>query len=195
MIEKDKSGEVFEINIRLTTLLLVVFIGLLVSVILWSIFGLGYREAAANAPTAQQSVSAGQDLSRKYYITSEEFISPQALSICEQGYHFASLWEVLDTSNLAYAHDLGAAYKSGDLGGGPPTGMLGWIRTGYESEGDSGIPGRDNCNSWSTQDFSYNGSAAKLRSNWTAAAGNYFHGWEVTALDCSQKQGVWCVED
>ena len=195
MIERDRSGEVFEINIRLTTLLLAVCFVLMAAFMLWAVLGLGYRKAAANTHDAERSIPASQNSSRKYYITSKEYASTQAISACGEGYYFASLWEVLDTSNLAYARDLGSAKQSSDQGAGPPTGVLGWIRTGYESEGDSGIPGRDNCNNWTTQINTFSGTAAKLRSNWTASAGNYFHGWEVTALVCNQEQGVWCVEE
>ena len=195
MTEKDTRSEMIVINLRLSGVLLALILGVLVILFLWGLLGLGYGEAAAVEDPLSNAAYTSSSSTRKFYITSADFSASQAIAICEDGYHFASLWELLDTSNLAYAHDLGAAWQAGDLGNGPPSEMPGWIRTGYESESESGIPGRDNCSNWTTQDSSFDGTTAKLRSNWTAAVGNYFHGWEVYVVDCGQEQGVWCVED
>ena len=195
MTDKETNGEVIVINLRLSGVLLALFLVLLVILFLWGLLGLGYREVAANDYPLSKAGLTSSNSMRKFYITSADYSASQALSICAEGYHFASLWELLDTSNLMYAHDLGVVWPAGDLGSGPPSEMAGWVRTGYESESDSGIPGRDNCSNWTTQDSSFGGTTAKLRSNWTAAAGYYFHGWEVFVVDCSQEQGVWCVED
>ena len=195
MTDKETKGEVIVINLRLSGALLALLIGLLVIQFLWSFLGLGYREAAANEHPLSNTALLSLNSMRKFYITSADYSASQAVSICESGYHFASLWELLDTSNLAYAHDLGAVWQAGDLGSGPPSEMPGWIRTGYESESETGIPGRDNCSNWTTRDSDFDGTTAELRSNWTATGGNYFHGWEVFVVDCSQELGVWCVED
>jgi hypothetical protein len=65
---------------------------------------------------------------RKFYLTQDGYDGSQALSACAQGYHMASLWEILDPSNLSYDTSLGATVA--DSGSGPPNGS-GWIRTGF----------------------------------------------------------------
>jgi hypothetical protein len=195
MNDKATNGEVIVINLKLNGILLLLVIGLLVFLFLWGLLGLGYREAAANEFPLSNTALLSSNSMRKFYLTPSNYPSSQAVSICEEGYHFASLWELLDTTNLAYAQELGAVWQAGDLGSGPPSELPGWIRTGYESEADTGIPGRDNCNGWTTLDNGFDGTTAELRSDWTGTGGNYFHGWEVYVVDCSQEQGVWCVED
>ena len=39
---------------------------------------------------------------RKYYLTLPQFEGDQVLTACARGYHMASLFEILDTSNLRY---------------------------------------------------------------------------------------------
>lgn len=195
MVEKGNNGDVLEINVRLSSTLLAITLGILIFLFLWAALSLGYREAAAGTEPDQNEVPASLAITRKFYLTTDGHKASGAVLVCEQGYHFASMWELLDTSNLAYAGDTGAVWPGGDLGSGPPSEMPGWIRTGYESESDSGIPGRDNCKNWMSDNSSFSGTTAQLRSDWTTGTGHYLHGWEVTAVDCSQKRAVWCIED
>ena len=75
---------------------------------------------------------------------------------CAQGYHMSSLREIFDTSNLRYDTDLGQTLA--DSGFGPPN-FFGWIRTGALATGDN-IPGRGNCNAWSSASMSDLGTVA-----------------------------------
>jgi hypothetical protein len=47
---------------------------------------------------------------------------------CADGFHFASLWEIRDTTNLTYDIDRGRVTE--DSGYGPPIRQRGWVRVG-----------------------------------------------------------------
>jgi hypothetical protein len=64
---------------------------------------------------------------RKFYLTKPFHKADQALSVCAEGYHMASLWEIHDTSNLRYDRELGLTTV--DSGFVPPTpGTAGFTR-------------------------------------------------------------------
>ena len=76
--------------------------------------------------TMMPLVSRGQggnplnrDPRKAYYLTQTTHNGGQARSACAAGYHMASLWEILDTSNLRYNTELG--FTQEDSGFGPPT--------------------------------------------------------------------------
>lgn len=134
---------------------------------------------------------------RSYYLTTDLFNGDKAdgndgngAGVCAQGYHFGSLWEIFDTSNLKYNTDLGL--KKDDSGGGPPTYSSGWVRTGYSSDFSS-TPGNANCRNWSTNDSGDKGSTVYLPLGWEA--GGDFDIWKVNASACNLSGYVWCVED
>jgi hypothetical protein len=73
---------------------------------------------------------------RQYYLTTTSYNGAEpdgsdgnGTGVCADGYHFASLWEILDPASLKYNPSLG--YVRDDSGQGPPTYLAGWIRTGY----------------------------------------------------------------
>jgi hypothetical protein len=103
----------------------------------------------------------------------------------------ASLWEILDPSNLRYDSLLGATLA--DSGQGPPAGLDGWVRTGNPP---SGLPlaGDGNCLAWSTNMNLFFGSTAKLGTDWSAssALGGV---WDVGTSLCNGSYRVWCIED
>ena len=78
------------------------------------------------------NVSAALAGKRKFYLTtgSPGVAGNQVLTACASGYHTASLWEILDPSNLEY--DTKRGVTKDDAGSGPPAGSDGdgWIRTG-----------------------------------------------------------------
>lgn len=195
MMKNNKKREEYVINISLSPVLATALAAMVLAVILW--YGVGYRieEAAAYSNSGLPRISSEQFSRRNFYLTQEDYSTLLVNSACEPGYHFASLWELLDTSNLTYNQTLGAVWLAGDLGYGPPSEAPGWIRTGYESKSDSGIPGRDNCSNWTLDDINLNGTSARLRSNWASTSGNFLQGWEVMAVKCDQSLAVWCVED
>jgi hypothetical protein len=100
----------------------------------------------------------------------------------------ASLWEIMDPSNLEYNTDLG--YKREDSGAGPPS-ASGWVRTGSDSWSNVGV-GYDNCEVWNI-DTGY-GSGAYLPADWTGGLED-LHVWAVGRYQCGIAKSVWCVED
>jgi hypothetical protein len=127
---------------------------------------------------------------RQYYLTELTHNGAEALDACALGYHFASMWEIAAPSNLKYNVDLG--HQWGDAGQGPPSGRVGWVRTGYlDSTGVT--PGRANCDVWTSDSGIDDGTVAILNSNWTASV--EMGVWAVYAYDCAQKHQVWCIED
>jgi len=105
----------------------------------------------------------------------------------------ASLWEILDVSNLRYAGDLGEAATRDDSGDGPPSAMVGWVRTGYDSSGSS-IVGTGNCLNWTTADVGLRGTTARLTNTWETPPDPVGF-WSLAGSDCDLPIRVWCVED
>jgi hypothetical protein len=200
--KKSKKERTLVINIKLTRgLVAVLIVGLLV-VAFVGYLALGQRRASASpaaAPAAPAATSGGL---RKYYRTATAYLSTEALAACATGYHFASIWELLDVSNLEYAgeHPDASAIED-DMGEGPPTGggglpRHGWVRTGHNDYTDP-APGQANCNSWTSNSSSYYGTTAGLTPDWLSAT-TYradISVWDVGTYTCDYSTGVWCVED
>ena len=77
---------------------------------------------------------------RKFYRTQTTFDGAHALTACVLGFHMASLWEIFNVSVLEYDTSLGATMD--DSGSGPPADVLGWIRTGFNSNGGDPLRAR-----------------------------------------------------
>jgi hypothetical protein len=128
-----------------------------------------------------------------FYLTKEVHIGSQALAACAEGYHMASLWEIVDTSNLRYNTALGIT--SDDSGSGPPTGIdAGWIRTGGTSEGQIIQLGIDNCFAWSSGSPADHGTAVRPARGWGITSFNT-DPWDSGLFTCDNQRPVWCVED
>jgi hypothetical protein len=165
----------------LALLALVVIVAAVLGYLAW-----GQRKVSA-APAAPAAFSG----MRKYYLTPSIFYGDEALTACAPGYHMASLWEILDPSNLAYNTELG--FTQDDSGASLATHFGGgWVRTGWNSE-KSAIAGRANCEVWTTTDSGY-GTYVYIEHTW---AGDYkdMHVWKVEAAACNFRNSVWCVED
>ena len=150
-------------------------------------------KVAASGPQAPLASSAGM---RGYYLTKTLHSGADAdgtdgngAGVCAEGYHFASLWEIVDPSNLKY--DTARGKTKADSGQGPLTGAFGWVRTGYSSN-NGATAGQANCDTWSGT--SGNGTRARLPSDWTAG-GQDIHVWEVGTTSCGASTYVWCVAD
>ena len=142
----------------------------------------------APASAAGEQVSAATDGMRRYYLGTAVLDATYAEGGCETGYHFASLWEILDTSNLVY--DTAWGTPTTDSGSGPPAIWEGWVRTGYSANNGTN-PGQANCNAWSAP--TGNGTTVRLPSNWTA--GGEMHVWDAGYAACGSPAKIWCVED
>jgi len=161
----------------------------------------GQAKAAASGSTLATLAAAAPAAyapMRKYYLTQSKVTGSGALTACAPGYHMASLWEILDPSNLAYDTDLG--FSRADSGAGPPTGSdgdgQGWVRTGWRTGPCGGGAilgvGELNCEAWTTD--SALGTVTWLDPTWN----NTF--WDITVWEaeldiCGGDHRVWCVED
>jgi len=128
--QKEQQGlgeQTLVININLTKGLLALLTLALLTGVLLVYLGLVHEPAAASDLQAIYESPSGL---RKFYLTDADYDGNNAdgASVCAEGYHFASLWEILDVSNLEYDQDLGAT--SDDSGHGPPSSIGGWILTG-----------------------------------------------------------------
>ena len=130
---------------------------------------------------------------RKFYLTRDRYDGAHALTACAGGYHMASLWEILDPSNLRYNRELGLTLD--DSGFGPPTSALspGWIRTGNFTS-DSGSPGTPNCSAWTSADVGNSGTTVLLNRSWGDPA-QMSDPWRAVTNSCNSLPRVWCVED
>jgi hypothetical protein len=166
-------------------LLVAVFVGYLA----W-----GQGEVAASGMQAPLTSSTGM---RGYYLTQDKYNGGDAngtdgngAGVCANGYHFASLGEIIDPSNLKYNTALGMTRT--DSGQGPPTDYFGWVRTGY-SGSTSTTAGQSNCDAWASPSSGDRGTYAFLPNNWTAGQDIYV--WEVNTGLCINQSYVWCVAD
>ena len=164
-----------------------------------------YDNVISNGATGGVAVSGGRSgggnfcddtrcapTERRFYLT---FAFPNgaganAPGVCAPGFHFASMWEIHDVSNLAYDTSLGQTHT--DSGSGPIS-TRGWIRTGGTSSPSSTV-GRGNCSVWTSSATADFGTVVSLDSPWSAAAPAAAP-WEVATDVCSNVYSVWCVED
>ena len=130
---------------------------------------------------------------RHFYLTNSSYAQNTALTACSSGYHMASLWEILDVTNLVYDYNHPAATTKADSGFGPPSYWYGWVRTGYTSSGSS-TTGTGNCQDWSSASGSDYGVAVRLSNTWETAPGD-ISTWDATSFSCSSAGPVWCVGD
>ena len=128
---------------------------------------------------------------RKFYVTKTTHNGAQALSACAAGYHMASLWEILEVSNLRYDTERGST--GDDSGFGPPSNFIGWIRTGF-SASELPHPGVANCNAW-TSDNNALGTLVHLPDIWDSSNDTAITPWTAIFANCSNSQRVWCVQD
>ena len=179
--QPERQEKLVVIDITLTRgLLILLALVVIVAAACLGTLAWGQKKAAASAPAAP-AVFTGM---RKYYLTQTEVDGDETLTACASGYHMASLWEILDPSNLEYNTDLG--FTRDDSGAGPPSEGWGWIRTGYNSysTGDSHI-GRNNCANWTTDDEAIRGTYLSLPYNWTSTTEHRMHVWWISKVPTS----------
>ena len=138
------------------------------------------------------------DSRKQYYLSTERVTGAEVGRVCNRGFHMASLWEILDTSNLKYASQLGLQIL--DQGSGPPSGIWGWVRTGWTttagSLSGSDVPGMAHCFLWTSNSDSYSGTIVRLNNDWTKNfRSRSIEPWQADAESCDNKEHVWCAED
>ena len=102
-----------------------------------------------NVGSAQGAPATSTAPVRAYYLTKATITGSKVLTACASGYHFASVWEMFNTSDLHYNTTLGRTNANSGLG--PPAisshstsadDAYGWIRTGG--------PDDPNCLNWTS---------------------------------------------
>jgi hypothetical protein len=181
-------------NIK-TLLPLALLIGLLLGYLAWPEEGtiLSSVHAAADGSDVVVTESTSLYL-RQYYLTKDLYNGHGALNACASGYHFASIWEILDTSNLKY--DIALGKSRTDDGFGPPSMLDGWVRTGWNNE-VTNYPGSANCNAWTSNSSSDYGTVVSLDYDWDSYRGTVGV-WMASTAHCGGTMGVnyvWCVAD
>jgi hypothetical protein len=175
-------------------------IGALCGVVVMLVMGQGPMTVRADGiQFPDGTVQTSADTRRSFYLTDDDLIEGQnALGACDTGFHMASLWEILDVSNLRYASEQLDAYVASDSGQGPPSGTFGWIRTGGPQDEGSADQGVANCKLWTEFD-PYYGTQAQLENRWdgnaTPPAVDWLGPWETAAVGCENFGRVWCVQD
>jgi hypothetical protein len=91
-----------------------------------------------NVGNAQGTAFTSTAPIRGYYLTKNTITGSKVLTACATGYHFASIWEILNTSDLRYNTTLGRTNTNSGLGApsisyNPDRSVvdapIGWIRT------------------------------------------------------------------
>lgn len=162
----------------------------------WSVNGelIPVEEVGAGRLPAASGAAAATGSGTKYYLTDDNVASNEALNACAAGYHMASLWEIIDPSNLTYAHDHPDAHTKTDNGAGPPSGWNGRVHTGASaSVADSA--GSGNCAAWTSVDSGHRGTFVQLTRAWETPPGEIGGIWEAASLSCDLPGPVWCVAE
>ena len=186
-----KEEKTIVLDIRLTREFVVALVAVLATLMLLVHPALTGRSAEASGEETSEDASAASSTGmRQFYLTEVDFQGNQTLTACAAGYHFASLWEIIDPSNLRYNTTLG--YAQSDSGHGPPSSVWGWVRTGYVTS--DAETGQGNCNDWASYSVHRYGSRAQLPASWTGGyedVGVWFCAREL----CNGDNHVWCIED
>lgn len=156
------------------------------------------NNSASAAPPAKSAVLRG------YYLTKDAWDGAQATTACSAGYHMASLYEILDPSNLKYNGTLGVT--NADSGSGPPVLVIngslfvgeafGWVRTGAPSQQSYSAAGEANCNAYSSNSSEHTGSLAGLLFDWNFQTYTVpMAPWGAGVGLCANSWPVWYVQD
>jgi hypothetical protein len=124
---------------------------------------------------------------RRYYLTRSFLDGDEAPGACLTGFHMTSIFEIKDTTVLAYDTTLGATLD--DSGSGPPSVLEGWVRQGFAST-------NVNCEAYTSDSADDNsGSLARLVGDGEYGSSSALSPWLIGADPCSTTRRVWCIED
>ncbi|NIN66660.1 MAG: hypothetical protein GTO63_18630 [Anaerolineae bacterium] len=185
------------IRINLDTLpLRLLILGLLAALMVGLVGSVAWAGERASPGEGRRYAPLSQGVSgRRYYLTSADtYDGNDAPGACGAGYHFASVWELLDVSNMTYNSALGYQHTIPDMGDGPPSDVEGWVRTGNVANVGPNVPGTHNCGGYVSVGTGYKGTVVELPSNW-AAPGTLIGTWSASSWSCDSTTRVWCVED
>jgi len=156
--------------------------------------GLGYT-FAQNKVVVVPLGEAGSPGGRMYYLTTSSFEGNQVLNrtTCAPGFHVASIFELINASNLSYDKTRGIVNP--DQGAGPPTGNSGWVRTGAISWTGQ-VAGRANCSVWTSNSGADYGSAISIVTEWdNNVLTPELSPWVALTHACSFGNNVWCIQN
>jgi hypothetical protein len=179
-----KNEYIFEIHLGWLTPLLLIALGFVL---------LTQQETSlADSPQIpyQTPLSNPSPILGSYYLSKSQYDGVGAINACEAGFKMATLWEILDTSILHYDTSLGYQPASGDAGMGPPSGEVGWVRSGGVASIGSGA-GNGNCAVWTYNVAGSYGTVIALPNNWTTP-GSSLGVWLADYRECNTRQRVWC---
>ncbi len=166
--------------------------GAVVAFLGFLVWGQAEVTAGVQSPSVPQAPEVASTGMRQYYLTQDiQIDGNEALAACAEGYHMASIWEIVDPSNLRYNVNLGRTQA--DSGFGAISEFEGWVRTGYNND-ISNVAGQGNCAVWSSDSGSAYGTSAYLPAAWTGTVPN-LHVWKTNAWSCDTQMPVWCVAD
>jgi len=159
----------------------------------------------ASADQSQPDKKLGTPNAKQYFLTDAIVVGSDAPKSCGTGFHMASLYEILDPTQLSYAGANLLAYQppaASDLGAGPPSQVHGWVHTGYTaSTSSTSTPGQANCNGYTDGSSDNAGTRVRLNSTWERIQGgdtvySVTPWWDTDAQLCSDATTrVWCVAD
>jgi hypothetical protein len=178
---------VIDLHLRRGTVTLLIVILLTACFIAYMAWG--QRGAAASGVQAPP-VPASNGM-RQYYLTRDTYSGGDALMACDSGYHMASMFEILDPSNLKYNADRGRTQE--DSGTVPAVDFSGWMRTGGSSV-TSSSPGYASCYACTSDHGGDWGTVAWLGGTWTGDPRD-LQVWQAGVAPCSTHFRVWCVQD
>jgi hypothetical protein len=159
---------------------------------------------AYNFGNAQGAAASSTAPIRGFYLTKNTVTGGNVLTACAAGYHFASIWEIENTSDLHYNRTLGLTNTNSGLGApsisytldrSVRNAPIGWIRTGGALD--------TNCKNWTSNSAADHGSAAGLTTANTSSPI-----WQIFSTSTGSTQvscdgnvntgvtvGVWCVQN
>ena len=130
-----------------------------------------------------------------FYLTTTRYTGAEAATACDAGFHMASMWEILDVSNLRYDTVRGYTDPGGD--GGPPIDFNGWIRVASTPFGGD-IIGLANCEAWTSSLGTDYGTGVALDAPaqfpWDGPT-TRISPWTAYTYLCSSEEPVWCIQD
>lgn len=124
---------------------------------------------------------------KRFYVTRDQFVGSEALNACQEGFHMASIFELLGSSQWRYDTVLGQ--NRSDAGVSVPS-VSGWVRTG-----EGGFENL-NCDTWTSNQVNDFGQRAKptIIEDWNDPA-REMSPWPTISTRCNVLTQVWCVED
>lgn len=142
---------------------------------------------------------------RRYYLTEDTFDGSQAAdpTNCDAGFHFASIYEITDTTQLSYDQTRGATPL--DQSEGPPALRQAWVKTGT-GPSTATLAGSADCQGWTSANSNHQGSLVSLGANgtgtsnfalnlWNDPVNSTLLPWVGGTTQCILPRPIVCLED